>query len=101
MNGPNSWEVDSYQEGKWRISVRHNLENDRLDEGDFPEGTLLNKEALTTPRDDKHYHVFMNDRLVAELKGTHPLTRKIKPLVTLSSNDEAQLHQFLDIQPLR
>jgi hypothetical protein len=37
MNGPNSWEVDSYQEGKWRISVRHNLENDRMDEGDFPE----------------------------------------------------------------
>ncbi|MEW9668251.1 hypothetical protein [Ammoniphilus sp. 3BR4] len=37
MSG-NSWEVESYQQGKWRISVRSNPENDRLDEGDFPEG---------------------------------------------------------------
>lgn len=91
MNGPNSWEVDSYQEGKWRISVRHNLENDRLDEGDFPEASS---------QDQQKYHVLMDNRLVAEVKGTHPLTRKIIPTATLSSYDEDQLHQFLDRKPL-
>lgn len=33
-----SWRVDSYQEGKYKVSVRKNLENDRIDEGDYPEG---------------------------------------------------------------
>ncbi|WP_180230116.1 hypothetical protein [Bacillus sp. AFS073361] len=35
-----SWRVDTYQEGKYKISVRKNLENDRVDEGDFPEKGL-------------------------------------------------------------
>lgn len=32
-----SWRVKSYKEGKYTVSVRKNLENDRVDEGDFPE----------------------------------------------------------------
>lgn len=32
-----SWRVNSYKEGKFTVSVRRNLENDRVDEGDFPE----------------------------------------------------------------
>jgi hypothetical protein len=32
-----SWEVDSYKEGKWTVSVRRNTEIDRLDEGVYPE----------------------------------------------------------------
>lgn len=32
-----SWRVNSYKEGKYTVSVRRNLENDRIDEGDFPE----------------------------------------------------------------
>lgn len=31
-----SWRIDSYQEGKYTVSVRANLENDRVDEGDCP-----------------------------------------------------------------
>ncbi|GED34786.1 hypothetical protein P9G84_30875 [Brevibacillus centrosporus] len=101
MNGPSSWEVDSYQEGRWRISVRHNLENDRLDEGDFPDESFLNKETSTSSMNEQHYHVFMDGSLVAKLEGTHPLTRRIIPTVALSSFDEDQLHQFLDRQPLK
>lgn len=26
-----------YAHSKWKISVRHNMENDRVDEGDIPE----------------------------------------------------------------
>lgn len=88
MNGPNSWEVDSYQEGKWRISVRHNLENDRMDEGDLPE-------------DQQNYRVFMGDRLVAEVNGSDPFTRKIIPIGVLTSNEEEQLHQFLGRLPAK
>ncbi|WP_442600120.1 hypothetical protein [Neobacillus sp. D3-1R] len=32
-----SWRVKSYKEGKYTVSIRKNLENDRVDEGDFPE----------------------------------------------------------------
>lgn len=35
-----SWRVNTYQEGKYKISVRKNLENDRVDEGDYPENGL-------------------------------------------------------------
>jgi hypothetical protein len=38
-----SWRVDSFQEGKYKISVRKNLENDRVDEGDYPESGLKRK----------------------------------------------------------
>lgn len=31
-----SCRIDSYQEGKYHVSVRKNLENDRVDEGDYP-----------------------------------------------------------------
>lgn len=33
----NSWRIKTYKEGKYTVSVRKNLENDRVDEGDFPE----------------------------------------------------------------
>ncbi|WP_180994177.1 hypothetical protein [Bacillus sp. Marseille-P3661] len=32
-----SWRVNSYQEGAYKVSVRKNLENDRVDEGDHDE----------------------------------------------------------------
>lgn len=32
-----SWRVKTYQEGKYTVSVRKNLENDRVDEGDVPD----------------------------------------------------------------
>lgn len=32
-----SWRVKTYQEGSYKITVRKNLENDRVDEGDYPE----------------------------------------------------------------
>lgn len=35
-----SWRVDTYQEGPYKISVRKNLENDRVDEGDIPDNEL-------------------------------------------------------------
>ncbi|MGG0937096.1 hypothetical protein ABHN11_13410 [Brevibacillus centrosporus] len=95
MNGPNSWEVETYHEGKWRISVRHNLENDRLDEGDYPEPSSAFSGY------GKTYQVFMDNRQVAEWKGEKPLSRKVMPSVSLSSFDEEQLHQFLDRQPLK
>ncbi|MCH6264514.1 MULTISPECIES: hypothetical protein [Neobacillus] len=38
-----SWRVDSYQEGEYKISVRKNLENDRVDEGDLPDNERLER----------------------------------------------------------
>lgn len=38
-----SWRVDSYQEGAYKISVRKNLENDRVDEGDLPDNERLER----------------------------------------------------------
>ncbi|WP_199613940.1 hypothetical protein [Paenibacillus alkalitolerans] len=40
-----SWEVASYKEGNRTISVRHNMENDRVDEGDFPD-TVYSKKGF-------------------------------------------------------
>ncbi len=51
MTGPNSWEVDSYREGKWKVSVRRNLENDRIDEGDSPRLPFQSKEDSNSERD--------------------------------------------------
>lgn len=31
-----SWNVKTYKEGKYTVSIRRNLENDRVDEGDYP-----------------------------------------------------------------
>jgi len=38
LENDKSWRTDSYQEGKYTVSVRANLENDRVDEGDCPNG---------------------------------------------------------------
>lgn len=38
-----SWRVDSFQKGKYKVSVRKNLENDRVDEGDYPESGFKKK----------------------------------------------------------
>lgn len=38
-----SWEVDSYREGNRVISVRHNMEDDRIDEGDKQEERFQEK----------------------------------------------------------
>lgn len=35
----NPWRDKSYKEGKYTVSVRGNLENDRVDVGDFSERT--------------------------------------------------------------
>lgn len=35
-----SWRINFYQEGKYTVSVRQNLENDRVDEGDYPKDTI-------------------------------------------------------------
>lgn len=35
--------VKSYKEGNYKISVRKNLENDRVDEGDYPENSITNE----------------------------------------------------------
>jgi hypothetical protein len=32
-----SWKGKTYKEGKYTVSIRRNLENDRVDEGYYPE----------------------------------------------------------------
>lgn len=45
-----SWKVETYQEGKYTISVRKNLENDRVDEGDYPEKGLKERKNTNHKR---------------------------------------------------
>lgn len=40
-----SWRIKSYQEGKYTVSVRANLENDRVDEGDWPDDQSILDES--------------------------------------------------------
>lgn len=47
-----SWRVDSYQEGKYKVSVRQNLENDRVDEGDYPKNEFKPSEKHNSKLED-------------------------------------------------
>lgn len=92
MSG-NSWEVDSYRQGKWKVSVRKNLENDRLDEGDYPEGQFYTQRI---PGNDDRYNVFRDNLLIAEVRGREVETRTIIPMRELSQEDESKFYNFLD-----
>jgi hypothetical protein len=94
MSG-NSWEVDSYKKGKWRISVRQNPENDRVDEGDFPDGHFSAQKVPNT-NNEMRFNVFMDNFLVAEVQGIDEETRTIIPMKELSEKEEEELYRFLD-----
>lgn len=94
MSG-NSWEVKSYQQGRWQVSVRRNPENDRLDEGDYPEGQFYAQKIPDTTGEIK-YNVFKDNMLVAEVRGKDIENRTIVPMRELDEEDEAELHRFLD-----
>lgn len=84
MNKQKSWEVESYNVGNWTVSVRHNLENDRMEEGDFPEAS---------------YKIFKDGILVA-LVDRFPTGQRIIPTRELSDRDEDELYAWIMEQGL-
>jgi hypothetical protein len=96
VNEQNSWEVDSYEEGQWKISVRHNMENDRVDEGDHPEPSFRSERVIGLIGDLPTYNIYMNNQLVAEIRGDEPEHRQIIPMRGLSKEETEQFYQYLD-----
>ncbi|MGD8191684.1 hypothetical protein ACQCN2_17015 [Brevibacillus ginsengisoli] len=95
MSG-NSVEVNSYQEGEWQVSVRSNPENDRMDEGDNPEGHFNAQRVPVESGDSATFNVYKDNILVAEVRGTDANTRTIIPMRELSPEEEDLFHRFLD-----
>jgi hypothetical protein len=96
MNGNTSWEVNSYQEGKWRVSVRHNPENDRIDEGDSPDPSFHAEKVDNSSDNSSVFDIYMNDFLVAEVRGNNPENRIIIPMRQLCEEEQEELYRFLD-----
>lgn len=101
MNGePNSWEADSYSEGKWTVSVRKNMENDRIDEGAHPDPLFRIKSAINAIENTNEFYVYMDNLLVAEIRGISKQNRIIIPMRELNEQQTEEFHQFIDHKQL-
>jgi hypothetical protein len=70
-----SWKVDEYKVGEYKVgertvSVRRNMENDRLDEGDIPEDRMIIP-MRELSEEEEDIHVLKDDKKIRIEKSSN------------------------------